>query len=516
MQVIGNRRRPALIAAGALLIAINGAAPTAAGSPRPTADEPALHARETRVATVAAHAQPSSSFPRLRLIAAETEIAKTRPEGSPAVLNLHTWVAVSGSNLEIHVAGVDTGEPALTQVVRGADGQIVRHRPLPSTLISDVTQGLADFFEVTVSQGGEDIATTTSSFCPAGWDLSRVDDTGEALSEYPQGCWTHELTQGMVWGIQRAWAVRAPGFGDVHFELADGTYEVEVKIADTYRRLFRVHDDQASVMMTLTVTTGEEVEGESLPGPVLPVLDPHLADPSGATPAQVSESASGLPDLIALPAWNLSTTIPEWIEPPTPDVLIFSANVWNGGDGPLVVEGFRQPGEPLMDAYQYFYEDGVNVGRSLVGTLEYDPQPGHRHWHFTDFAEYRLLDTDGEEVARSGKEAFCLANTHAIDMTLTNANWSPDGRDLGTSCGFFGALWIREILDVGWGDTYVQGLPGQWIEIDDVPNGQYVLEVATNQEGRLEELRSDNNAAHVSLLLGGEPGARTVEVLPSP
>ena len=58
--------------------------------------------------------------------------------------------------------------------------------------------------------------------------------------------------------------------------------------------------------------------------------------------------------------------------------------------------------------------------------MEWDAREGHRHWHFTDFAQYNLLAADKKLAVRSGKEAFCLANTDAVDYTIPNAKWRPE------------------------------------------------------------------------------------------
>ncbi|MEU3305427.1 protein-lysine 6-oxidase, partial [Streptomyces sp. NPDC006678] len=141
------------------------------------------------------------------------------------------------------------------------------------------------------------------------------------------------------------------------------------------------------------------------------------------------------PDLRSLPAYGI--TISDGGEDiPGKDYLAFSANVWNAGPAQLVVDGFRSPGKAKMDAYQYFYDaKGKQIGYTPTGTMEWDPRPGHVHWHFTDFASYRLLKADKKETVRSGKEAFCLANTDAVDYTVKNANWHPNNTDLATACG---------------------------------------------------------------------------------
>ncbi|MGW4216885.1 lysyl oxidase family protein [Streptomyces bacillaris] len=218
------------------------------------------------------------------------------------------------------------------------------------------------------------------------------------------------------------------------------------------------------------------------------------------------------PDLRSLPAYGI--TISDGDEDvPGKDYLAFSANVWNAGPAKLVVDGFRSPGKELMDAYQYFYDaQGKQVGYTPTGTMEWDPRPGHEHWHFTDFASYRLLKADRKETVRSGKEAFCLANTDAVDYTVKNANWHPENTDLSTACGQENSISVREVLDVGSGDTYTQDLPGQSFDITDLPNGTYYIQVLANPENRLKETDLSNNSALRKVVLGGKKGARTVTV----
>lgn len=218
------------------------------------------------------------------------------------------------------------------------------------------------------------------------------------------------------------------------------------------------------------------------------------------------------PDLRSLPAYGI-TVSDGYEDVPGKDYLAFSANVWNAGPAKLVVDGFRSPGKELMDAYQYFYDaKGKQVGYTPTGTMEWDPRPGHEHWHFTDFASYRLLKADKKETVRSGKEAFCLANTDAVDYTVKNANWHPGNTDLSTACGQENSISVREVLDVGSGDTYTQDLPGQSFDITDLPNGTYYIQVLANPENRLKETNHKNNSALRKVVLGGKKGARTVKV----
>jgi hypothetical protein len=113
---------------------------------------------------------------------------------------------------------------------------------------------------------------------------------------------------------------------------------------------------------------------------------------------------------------------------------------------------------------------------------------------------------------RSGKEAFCLANTDAVDLTIPNAKWRPDNTDLSSSCGQNTAVAVREVLDVGGGDTYSQDRQGQSFDITSVPNGTYYIEVKANPSNKLTELSTKNNTALRKIVLGGTATARTLKV----
>jgi hypothetical protein len=232
--------------------------------------------------------------------------------------------------------------------------------------------------------------------------------------------------------------------------------------------------------------------------PVRPA-GPHATAPDPAT----------LPDLAALPAWGTTAVV----DGQGRDQLQFSATVWNAGPAELAVDGFRSRGQDLMTAYQNFYRGGARVGYRRVGSFEYDPRPGHEHWHFRDFATYRLLGRSGRQVVRSGKEAFCLGATDGVDLAVPGATWRPD--TLGFSnCGSRTSLSLREALPAAWGDTYVQSLPGQSFDITDVPNGTYLIEVRANPLGRLLETTHANNVSLRRVQLSGVPGKRKAVALP--
>ncbi|HWU20379.1 MAG TPA: hypothetical protein VN088_02565, partial [Nocardioides sp.] len=252
------------------------------------------------------------------------------------------------------------------------------------------------------------------------------------------------------------------------------------------------------------------------------------ARPSGVRPsAERAITAADLPpgtplpDLRALPATGFRIS-------PNGNFLQFSATVWNGGTSPMVVDGFRS-GDLTMDGYQYFYgADGKQLPDYVkVGGFEWDPRPTHMHWHFKSFAAYSLLplgvtpqpsghahDVGGVD---SRKEAFCLANTDAVDLAGTAADMNPSNTDLATACGDYTSLSTREVLAAGWGDTYAQFRAGQSFDLRKLPNGCYNVWVegnpvvnATTGARTLIESDTSNNRARRKVCIGGRTDHRTI------
>ncbi len=146
-----------------------------------------------------------------------------------------------------------------------------------------------------------------------------------------------------------------------------------------------------------------------------------------------------------------------------------------------------------------------------VGEMHWHAQ-NHQHWHFEDFARYRLLNADKTKAVRSTKQSFCLANTDAVDYTVPGADWRPENTDLSTACGGQDAVSIREVLSAGSGDTYLQYRYGQAFRIKNLPNGVYCVAVEANPLGNLAELDETNNDSLRKIRLAGHGKHRRVKV----
>ncbi|WP_328439582.1 lysyl oxidase family protein [Streptomyces sp. NBC_00457] len=513
-----------------------------------------------------AGAAPSSTpgKPKLKLIAASNSVTLERYEwdGQAGVfLDLGTYVTVDNAPLEFKVKRKSYKDPVVAQQIL-RDGTKTTTKTLPAGLVKDFS-GLPGFLEVSVKNtAGQEVAKTKGTYCPNNAS-GRIRPDGAATNHYPESCPTNPFTLGSVWGVEKGWASNSSTFDyDKPLDLPAGQYTAKVRVAKKYRDLFGIPDSRPTIKVTvrqqqgdgggagLTAHSGhsghagQQAAGQAghhgpdapTPGALSHALEDrglahHLGDGRGHTdgsriapalkPAtkrptgRASVPDVPKPDLRSLPAFNIAISDGEDGDAPGKDYLAFSANVWNAGPAPLVVDGFRSPGKELMDAYQYFYDaNGKQVGYTPTGTMEWDPREGHEHWHFTDFASYRLLSADQTKEVRSGKEAFCLANTDAVDYTVKNANWKPYNTDLSTACGQENSISVREVLDVGSGDTYTQDIPGQSFDITDVPNGTYYIQVIANPAKRLKETHTTNNVAVRKVVLGGTPGARTVKVPP--
>jgi hypothetical protein len=451
-------------------------------------------------AAVAATPEPS-----LRLVTTGA-VTIERQAGEAVRLDAGTHVVAGNAPFEVRATRATYARPIVaTQIVRTGDNQ--RKVTLPSGLLTDFA-GFPSFTHLSLTDAaGNTVADHDETFCPNG-DAVRTRPDAPATSPYPSRCASFApFALGAVWGIQAGWSVRtaAPHWAAFPLFIEDGTYTAVVSVNQPYRDLFGFPPGQSSATVQVTVRTVTTSGAAATPPSSIP-LKPAGQRPTGA--ANVPEGPR--PDLRPLPAFAIYTPYDE-----ERDYLAFAATVWVAGTSPLVVDGFRRPDQDVMDAYQYFYDTrGRQVGYAPVGTMQWDSRDGHHHWHFTDFARYRLLDAAKTVAVRSGKEAFCLANTDPIDYTLPHANWHPENTDLHTSCGNASSLAVRQVLDVGNGDTYQQDLPGQTFDITDLPNGTYYIEITANPDRTLHEHNTANNTSHRQIILGGTPGDRTVQVPP--
>ena len=440
--------------------------------------------------------------PMIKLVSATHRVSIQR-YSHRVYLDLGTYLVAGDQPFEIRATRLSYSQPIVaSQVLPGGDVQ------LPPGLLRDFS-GFPGFFRISLrDHSGALVLNRHQSFCPNG-DAARIRPGAPGTSAYPFDCPTGPFTLGSVWGIQAGWGVSTMNWNARPARLKLGTYTATVAIAPVYRNLFDIAGPDARATVNLRVVRGDNgcAAGCLLPrsergGSVS--YQPRASEPTGR--AMVPAGAP-LPDLRALPAYGIQIVHGNF--------LAFSATVWNGGPSPLVVDGFRRPHRAMMHAYQYFYDaDGNEVGHAPAGTMEWDPRPGHMHWHFTDFARYRLLDADKSAVGTQPQGSLLpgghqRGRLHRARRRLAPVQHRPADRVRSTH---------RDLRARGADDGlrgHVRPVASRPVAEADRPAERQVL-----HRGRGQPLRSparDQYRQQRGLPEGvdrGVPGARTVRVPP--
>ena len=143
--------------------------------------------------------------------------------------------------------------------------------------------------------------------------------------------------------------------------------------------------------------------------------------------------------------------------------------------------------------------------------------PCHGHFHFRKYAAYRLWKPadfatfqqlraqhpdmlSADIIAANGltpilgtKKGFCI-----IDLVPAPDFQGPRDSRTYEACGY-GTVHGNQGISVGWADEYVARLEGQWVDVTDVADGDYVLDVETNPDHVFQEERYDDNEASVAV-----------------
>jgi Lysyl oxidase len=445
--------------------------------------------------------------PVVKLVVAQDSITLASFRGR-VYLDPGVYAASLGSALQFDVRRASYTKPVtLTQVIYRPGGGTTT-RALPASLL-DGFNGLRDFLRLSVADtAGKVVASFRPLFC-LNFGPQRAAPDSARTDPYPLACANNPFTKSLVWGLPRGWAADPASFSPTYppptVRLAPGTYKVTAAVAPQYVRLLHITATDATASVKLTVVKGRGGRAAAAPS----TAPTRTLAPLPRVPALTSPPAAALPDLVPLPSWGISTSHTRSGR----DLLTFGATVWSGGNSPLDVEGFRSNGSPVMKAYQYFWRNGHVVGRARAGTMGFDSQHGHNHWHFEQFARYTLLDSAKNLAVRSHKVGFCISPSDPVNLLAPHAVWQPPSIGPGElACGLPTALWVQEMMPVGWGDTYTQRVAGQAFDITSVPDGTYYIEITANPQHILYESNTRNDISLRKVILGGTPGQRTVRV----
>jgi len=147
-----------------------------------------------------------------------------------------------------------------------------------------------------------------------------------------------------------------------------------------------------------------------------------------------------------------------------------------------------------VGSLDYFIGDPVDA----PGQFEYDPC--HNHWHYDGYAKYTLYDSEGNLIPIGYKNGFCV-----LDLVCPSFDMYTYG------CDYMG-------ISAGCVDIYDSNLDCQWLDITDVPDGDYLFLARVNEDlardalGR-PEMDSLNNNAQLCFNLSRTSGVAAIELI---
>ena len=119
----------------------------------------------------------------------------------------------------------------------------------------------------------------------------------------------------------------------------------------------------------------------------------------------------------------------------------------------------------------------------------------HRHYHLIGFADYALLDIDGQLRVAGHKQGFYPSDSSSY-CDRSPASLAPGS----------GYLYISS----GWADVYPGGIACQWIDVTGVPDGNYRLRVRVNVSGVVAEDNQLPDEVEVPITIAGDQVRETL------
>ena len=206
--------------------------------------------------------------------------------------------------------------------------------------------------------------------------------------------------------------------------------------------------------------------------------------------------------------------------------LRFAAAMANIGAGPLIVSGLGEwncdgkpsngidpcpngeyPRQPVYQNVVTMGTDTLEYKRSKGGTMYYDTQPGHNHYHADHWVRYSILKKKWwsknpktwKTISASDKVSYCLYDNmicteengycHQNNTIYSKSNLSNFGFGKFNSCDE-----KMQGISVGGIDYYGKYYEGQSLDIPkDLECGIYYLCIEIDPENYYRELDEDNN-----------------------
>jgi hypothetical protein len=190
----------------------------------------------------------------------------------------------------------------------------------------------------------------------------------------------------------------------------------------------------------------------------------------------------------------------------------------------VVVESMAPEGTHKLLRFT-FTTPNLGKGDLVIGAPAARPEwfvwsPCHGHYHFREYADYRLWTAEGYaawhalraalpsltadealarfpdlagEIVASEKRGFCV-----IDVAGPYVRPSEPALPVAPK---YDSCDTNQGITVGWADEYAYWLDGQWFVVDGLAPGAYVIEAEVNAQRFYAETDYANNAAAVPVTL---------------
>lgn len=190
-------------------------------------------------------------------------------------------------------------------------------------------------------------------------------------------------------------------------------------------------------------------------------------------------------------------------------MLRFSGTFANVGSGPLELIGKPNEESNKIEASQIIYGENGNKSEHYAGSFILHPT--HNHWHFENFVSFSLFSVRddgsvGNEIISTGKVTYCI---HDYAPLPDEYPGKPDSIVYPWCTTSFGTQGIS----VGWVDTYKADVPGQELDISNLPDGVYALQAVADPENRIVEEDENNNTTLDYLEIKGN-SVKILDALP--
>ncbi|XP_008332780.1 protein-lysine 6-oxidase-like [Cynoglossus semilaevis] len=265
----------------------------------------------------------------------------------------------------------------------------------------------------------------------------------------------------------------AEGFSPFHLQTEDGPGEVttpgENMVNDDPRNPFKNHRN--SVFYNLHPSTGRSV------------ARPHRPPGAGYGTRYFQ---NGLPDLVPDPYAIQAGAYVQRMQMYALRCAAEENCLARSAYGPAVRDiDFRV----LLRFPQKVKNQGTSDFLPVKPRYQWDWHSCHQHYHSMDaFSNYDLLDMrTGRKVAEGHKASFCLEDT-------------------GCDAGFrrrYACTSHTQGLSPGCHDLYAANIDCQWIDITDVPPGNYILRVMVNPNFHVLESDFTNNVVRCDITYTG-------------